>query len=350
MLDPPRGVVITAVALLLAPFTAQRSMGGLAAFNAIGVAAVVALVAAVVGVAATAVVRGLASPLPTAPQWDQFGQDGPSIARGILGVVPVVLSCYVSHQAVHPLMPLLRPYSPARMRGVLATAMAACAALFCLLALCGALAFGSGTAVNVLSNLSLASLQPLVGATAAQLLSVLVRCGFLLSLAGSLLLYMFPLRSSCADWVLWCAQPRPAGERSLAAVAAQDAERGPLLAGEGSSEPLSGPASPRSTPPPAPEGEAAEQLPVPLFLGLTAALLAAVLACAVLVPNIWELLTLIGGLAGTVQAFIVPGSIALLLLARPQAGRVGAVATACQAGLAVVLTLIGVGLLGLLFV
>lgn len=96
------------------------------------------------------------------------------------------------------------------------------------------------------------------------MLNLLVRGGYLVSLLGGFALFVFPLRD-CFAQVLW---PQP--------------------------------------------NEAAKQLSAN-FYPVTYGLLAAIIACAVLVPNIWAVLSLIGNVACTLLAFIIPALISLRL-------------------------------------
>jgi len=186
---------------------------------------------------AAAVARGVAQPLPLAPQWQDLGE-GLAGAAEVAGILAVLLACYVGHQNLHPLLPLLRPYTGARMRGVLAVALAVAAVVFSVLCVGSALAFGPNLEVggggvgevgwfehplcshpltihpsvrpsihpsiqiNVLSNLSIEAMTPLLGSRTATAASLAVQFGYCVSLMASLLLYMHPLRTALAE-VIW---------------------------------------------------------------------------------------------------------------------------------------------------
>lgn len=93
-----------------------------------------------------------------------------------------------------------------------------------------------------------------------QVMSVVVRGGFLVSLLGSFALLMFPLRN-CLVELLWSKQLAAAG---------------------------SGPA----------KGAMAAELEAQHYNGLTYGILASTVATAVLVPDIWAALSIVGDLVG----------------------------------------------------
>lgn len=92
-----------------------RSMDKLAALNAAGVAATVLLAVVSAALAATAAASGRAHPIPMLPQWDALGHTRGEQWEALADVIPVILACYVAHQSLHPLMPLLKPYTQQRM-------------------------------------------------------------------------------------------------------------------------------------------------------------------------------------------------------------------------------------------
>jgi hypothetical protein len=61
---------------------------------------------------AAAVAQGSAQPLPLAPQWQDLGSGLAGTAE-VAGILAVLLACYVGHQNLHPLLPLLKPYTGA---------------------------------------------------------------------------------------------------------------------------------------------------------------------------------------------------------------------------------------------
>lgn len=90
-------------------------MEKLSALNAAGVAATVILAVVSAALAAMAAIQGQAHGIPMLPQWDMLGHTRAEQLEALTDVIPVILACYVAHQSLHPLMPLLKPYSQERM-------------------------------------------------------------------------------------------------------------------------------------------------------------------------------------------------------------------------------------------
>jgi hypothetical protein len=193
------------------------------------------------------------------------------------------------------------------MKAVAAGALGLGCAVFLTLALGAIAAFGPAVNANILNNLSATGMAPLIGSGPAQvrwwvsdaagcchvglggvgpkparternllchhlhanntqLLSGLVRGGFLVSLLGSFALLMFPLRT-CLVELLW--------GKTLAS------KQGPAKAAA------------------AADIEAANYVP------LTYGILASTIATAVLVPDIWAALSIVGDLASTMQVRVI---------------------------------------------
>eukprot|EP00878_Enallax_costatus_P023796 GHUV01025344.1.p1 GENE.GHUV01025344.1~~GHUV01025344.1.p1 ORF type:complete len:609 (+),score=133.44 GHUV01025344.1:956-2782(+) len=194
--------IICGVALACAPFLMLKSMDKLSFLNIIGVAATILLAVAAAGLGVTATLQGTAYPVPLTPQWDLLGPTLAARLEALTGVLPVILACYVAHQSLHPLMPLLKPYSPRRMCGVAASALALVACIFLMLSYGGALAFGPELDINALKNFTEDGMAPFVGLELARVLSWAIRGGYLIALLANLLLYMHPLRAYIAE-ILW---------------------------------------------------------------------------------------------------------------------------------------------------
>lgn len=299
-------------------------MERLAVLNVVGVAAIALLAGATSILGFSAISQSAAHPIPLLPQWDAFGRTPAHVAMGLAGVIPVVLTCYVAHQNVHPLMPLLHPYSPTRMKSVIAIALSAAAVMFLTLCVGACLAFGEGLHVNVLENLYIEALTPFVGETCGKVVSFGVRGGYILSLLGSLLLYMYPLRSCLAEMV-WSktnlqqglqngSMTEPAADNMLYS-AAQDSGHDSAISGMFVVDNAS-PTLERNDAIPAginTDSQYVKKMEMSYFYPLTYGSLLLVLMCAAVVPNIWTALSMIGNVAANVEAFIVPGLIALAL-------------------------------------
>eukprot|EP00882_Tetradesmus_deserticola_P009078 GHRQ01009577.1.p4 GENE.GHRQ01009577.1~~GHRQ01009577.1.p4 ORF type:complete len:133 (+),score=81.44 GHRQ01009577.1:773-1171(+) len=77
---------------------------------------------------------------------------------------------------------------------------------------------------------------------------------------------------------------------------------------------------------------------------LTYGILASTLATAVLVPDIWAALSIVGDLASTMQAFVVPGLIGLALVAGKHLATTDVEGSAKGSGLQRVMALLVLGL------
>lgn len=177
-------------------------MEKLSFLNIVGVAATILLAAAAAGLGLIATLQGTAYPVPLTPQWKFLGPTSAAQFEALTDVLPVILACYVAHQSLHPLMPLLKPYSPGRMCGVAAAALAIVACIFLMLSFGAALAFGPELDINALSNFTEEGMAPFVGLELARVLSWVIRGGYLVALLANLLLYMHPLRAYIAE-IMW---------------------------------------------------------------------------------------------------------------------------------------------------
>ncbi|KAF6259971.1 hypothetical protein COO60DRAFT_1509520 [Scenedesmus sp. NREL 46B-D3] len=387
-------------------------MARLSALNFVGVAAIGLLAAVSAALALQGLATGTAHSVPALPQWELLGPTRSTQLQALTAVLP----------GLHPLMPLVQPYSDERMRWVIALALAVSVVIYCTLSVGAVMAFGTAVEVNVMNNMSVLGLEPLVGPGLARLLSWSIRGGYLISLLASLLLYMHPLRGCLAE-VLWPEDATPVHTHSAAAPAAgsrtadsagsgaprrtsaspsavpglqqqqqqqQQQDHNPiddsrvLLSFDSMDSPAfgswqpgfifrrpsasrSGSATPtasapyprarlgagsgtssRAVTPGAPaagtayssaaaaDGDGAGQQGLARwqrqeqrwYYLLTYGLLGGMVLVAVSASNIWEVLSAVGDLASTIQAFVVPGLIALVLAAWSRKAAAAAAATA----------------------
>lgn len=339
-------------------------MDSLAFLNVVGVAAVVLVAAVAAFLGGQALATGTAHALPLFPQWALLGPTKAEQLESLADIVPVILACYVGHQNIFPLMPLLEPYTRRRMCMVIAVALALSASVFTALAAGAALAFGPTLEVNVLNNFSEEDLAPLVGPAIAAALSWVIRGGYLVSVLGSLLLFMYPLRSTLAD-MLWGSELEPVVSAPNAAAGACPAADSAccssgsvtdssmhssvdaamvLASGDfadvAGSDAAGATAVAMAAKAPEVDGQQEAQAqadtelqhaqvsqPVALlphsrrleqrwYYPLTYSLLLAMVLVAILVPSIWSMLSAVGDLASTTQAFMIPGFIAIVLAVR----------------------------------
>eukprot|EP00882_Tetradesmus_deserticola_P012493 GHRQ01013239.1.p1 GENE.GHRQ01013239.1~~GHRQ01013239.1.p1 ORF type:complete len:419 (-),score=149.38 GHRQ01013239.1:346-1602(-) len=245
--------------VVLLPLASMRSMERLAVVNIIGVASNGLFAGLMLVLAATAAVNGQLKPPQLLPNVSQLGPSPVLAAIALASIVPVLLNCNVCHQSLHPLLPLLKPYSVARMQRLVATALGICNVLYFTVTICAGVVFGESLDADVLANITVAAMGPLIGSAAAVVMSFAVRVGYLLSIIGSYVLLCYPLRQCIGDLLL------PGGQRAVQQH----------------------------------------------WTMLTGLLVGSVFAIACYLPSIWGALALIGATASTVQAFIIPGLIIL---------------------------------------
>lgn len=245
--------------LVLLPLSSMRSMEKLAIVNIIGVASNGLFAGLMLALAASAAANGHLQPPRLLPDLSQIGPSPLLVAITLASVVPVLLNCDVCHQSLHPLMPLLKPYSVGRMQRLVATALGICNILYFTVALCSGLVFGDALDADVLTNVSVAAMGPLIGPAAAVTMAVVVRVGYLCSIVGSYVLLCYPLRQCIGDMML------PGGQQAMQRH----------------------------------------------WTVLTVLLVGSVYVIACYLPSIWGALALIGATASTVQAFIIPGLVML---------------------------------------
>jgi hypothetical protein len=274
----------------------------------------------------------------------------------------LLLVCYAlltPLQNLHPAMPLLRPYTPNRMCGVVAIALSISASVFVALSVGSSLAFGiDQLETNVLNNFSAEDLAPFVGHAWGEVMSWLIRGGYLVSVLGSLLLYMYPLRSCVAEVIWGAGYPRATStvsegnasglsgscdDHAVATAAAAgnynsyatlegstvcsssiESVDATVMLSVGSSGSWIGgftedPATVHEMESVASMEQQQQQLrwqnpEQQWYYTLTYGLLVCMVLVAVLVPSIWSALSLIGDLACTTQAFMLPGAVALVLV------------------------------------
>lgn len=246
---------------------------------------------------------------------------------------------------------------------VVAVAISMAGCIFLTLSVGAAVAFGPATDVNMLENLSIAGLEPLLGSwRLAVAVSWVVRGGYLVCILATLLLFMHPLRS-CLAQMLW---PEPTykpdagvgaglqtqapveaaaveavaptdvpsavvGATSDAAAAAVDGNAASSSTGAAAAQQVQ--QQQQQQPPlPCQQGQQQQQmwqvLEQSTYYPLTYGLLAAMVLVAVIVTNIYVALSAVGDIASTMQAFIVPGAIAVVLAERQVRSHRQAVAAA----------------------
>jgi len=189
-------------------------MQKLEGLNGLGMAAALLLAGAAAALGISAAVQGVAHPLPLLPPRGVLhlatkvgGGGGPhaaaSEAASLAGVLAVVLTAFVGHQSMHPVLPLLQPYTAARMCGVCAAALGAALTIYLVLSVGACLAFGYATQADVLVNFSVAAMTPLLGGRGAAVAAALAVQGcYAVTIMASFALFVHPLRTAVAE-LIW---------------------------------------------------------------------------------------------------------------------------------------------------
>lgn len=252
------------------PLVALKSMEKLALVNIVGLLSIVAFAIVSVVLAVASVKQGQSYPLVMFPDWDSFGVDSLQILLSLAAIIPVMLTPDICHQSIHPLMPLLKPYSVARMNAVVAAALGICNVLYYVVAVCATITFGPTIHADILKNLDPPVTAALVGPVAAHSMALIVRVGFLLCLVGSYALLIHPLRDVVFE--LFLCQSRGA--------ARPEQQKG--------------------------------------FYVVTYILVVGIFAFAAYCKSIWGILTVMGSTACTIQGFIVPALVMLMVQDGPK--------------------------------
>jgi amino acid permease len=123
-------------------------MDRLSSLNIIGVAAIALLAAVSAGLALQGIASGSAHSIPAWPQWQLLGPTRAHQFEALTAVLPVLIACYNAAQSLHPLMPLVQPYSEKRMRRVIGCALAVSFVMYWTLSVGAVVAFGEGVEVR----------------------------------------------------------------------------------------------------------------------------------------------------------------------------------------------------------
>ncbi len=263
-----RKVVLAVLTLtILVPLVSLRSMDKLAIVNIIGVLSVFAFAAATMVLAAAGVRTHQEYSIKIFPDWRAFGSGAMQITMQMAAIIPVILNSNICHMSIHPLVPYLKPFTRQRMNGVMAGALGICNTLYLAIAICTCIVFGADLEADVLNNMNVTEMAPLVGEVAAHMISDTVRIGFAIALIGSFVLLMYPARQVITETFF-----------------------------------------PRVT-----SGRTAGDVPARIFYPMTYILVACIYVTAVYVPTIWAALSIVGSTSSTLQGFLFPSLIVLAL-------------------------------------
>mmetsp|Transcript_12278 Transcript_12278/g.26484 ORF Transcript_12278/g.26484 Transcript_12278/m.26484 type:complete len:530 (+) Transcript_12278:141-1730(+) len=191
--------------LIVTPLCLRRDISSLSPLNVLGLASLLALGLSAVWLAAAAWAQGQGHLPPAWPSSWPSSSAAPgtgSAAAGLISVLctlPAVMAADGCHMNVFPMASMLKPYTRRAMDQVVAITMTIITLYYLLIAFSAYAAFGEGLEEDVLKNLNAPAMTPLIGALQAQLVAYGVRVGYVISLLGSAAINTFPLRDTLAD-------------------------------------------------------------------------------------------------------------------------------------------------------
>ncbi|KAI3430398.1 hypothetical protein D9Q98_004993 [Chlorella vulgaris] len=150
-----RTAVLTWVTLLVAPSLLPQTLGEVALISATKILCTVICVAALVVLAVALLIQGRLPQVHWLPDPAFFGDGAWTRLRGVLAVVPVIMTAFVCHMSIHPCVQDLRQYSPSRMRRAVAASLSMAGTVYALTGVAGLCVWGSAVKGDVLSNLNI---------------------------------------------------------------------------------------------------------------------------------------------------------------------------------------------------
>eukprot|EP00798_Chlamydomonas_sp_ICE-L_P018525 gene18525-25032_t len=286
------------VVFVLGPLSLKKDIATVNWLNATGLVALAAFGTSLLFLAMSAVMQGKAHAPAWGPNLPALGDDTTTRFLAILGILPILISADACHQNILPLASMQRPFSLATLDRIVAATLLIVTSFYLFISYASYTVFGDGIEEDILKNLCVPSLTPLVGPVAAAAISYTVRLGYVTSLVGSSVLNMYPLRESFSGLIFTHKVDGKSQEDKYFA-------------------------------------------PVTWFLLMLA------YAIAVFIPSMWAVLTFVGSVEGTVVCFIVPGVLMIysIQVARTQAQGEGPTSSRlwdiCSQGVAVSVIVLG---------
>lgn len=213
-----RRVILGILSLcVLGPLVSLNSMALLAPVNIIGMFSTALFGVLSIVLAGEALRNGQASKIYWFPDWESMGQTKFVVGLTFASVIPIILGADVCHQSLPPLIPLLKPYSEARMNKLIGVALLSCNVIYMTTSVCSWIAFGDQLSDDVLNNFTTEAMSAVVGLVLAQILAAILRLGFLSALIGSFVLLMWPMREALLE--LWYGRSEAAAPKRAVAFA-----------------------------------------------------------------------------------------------------------------------------------
>ncbi|KAK9815771.1 hypothetical protein WJX72_009225 [[Myrmecia] bisecta] len=253
-------VLAVACFCVLGPLIALKSLRGLSKVSVASMVLALTFCGSMFGLAILAYFKGQVSDIYILPNPDMLGRDIKHILPAALGVMPVLMTAYICHFNLIPVMHSMYCPTKSRILKVVRRSLTVCTVAYLLIAIGGYIVFGSSTDGDVLRNITPENLTPLIGRTPAEVFCTAVRLAYCICLSAAFALVNWALRETLASLIL----------------------REEHLAGVG-------------------------------FYALTCATLGVLYATAVVVPSIWFAMSLMGATASVTLGFIFPGLLATKL-------------------------------------
>jgi len=284
------------VLLVLLPLGLHRHMGNLSMMNGVGLVSMAVFATTLLALAVTAMWTGQAYNLPLTPNLEALGSRPLLQGLGGFHVLSVLLTSCGCHQNMHPLMDEVEPFSTRTLQLIIRNTVAITTTFYYVASVCACIAFGPHISDDILTNLTVPSMQPIVGEATATVLAAAVKWGFLLNICGSVVLTLFPMRQALADLLT--------GSQGAPPII----DDGPLALSVEHASVIIGPGLHART--------WREKAHAPMTVGILG--LAYLLAASF--PSIWMVLSLVGSVSVTFVCWITPSMIALSKMRQGEQG------------------------------
>ncbi|KAL4422665.1 hypothetical protein ABPG75_008862 [Micractinium tetrahymenae] len=215
-----RTAVLTWATLLVAPSLAPKTLGGVAPISVLKVFCTFLCVLSLLALCGAMIVQGRLPPVHWLPDPSFFGDGALERAKNVLGIVPVVMTAFVCHMSVHPMVQDLREYTPRRMRVAVTASMAITGLVYFLTGAAGFMVWGQQVCGDVLSNMSIDGVTDILWGHVplAMAFVTTVKVSMALSLILSFPITLWPMRQDMIETLadtFGAHQLSPAGYYSL---------------------------------------------------------------------------------------------------------------------------------------
>ncbi|KAK9841250.1 hypothetical protein WJX74_002613 [Apatococcus lobatus] len=259
-------VVAVIAAVFLLPLSLLRSLSTLSKVSAVSLSLAAFFAAASGALGTYAALQGnIQNGLSSARWWPSFKEfTHPSDLLGLVATLPVLLTSYVCHYNLHPVMKDIQSYTQRRMTGAVDLGLGSCTLAYIVSGIGGYFLFNGHPSEDVLKSFTPAQLAPLLGDNFGSITEIAVRASYLVVLLCHAPIVSFGLRELILEKMF------------------------------GDEEPHAG-----------------------AYSGVTLLIVAAAYVFSVVIPNVWTFLQITGATAALALAYIIP---ALLMLKMDKTG------------------------------